>query len=503
MGKKFFITLGIIVWAVYAIGNASIMLKFPDLNIQSFGNKFSLVHFMTPGNNFVWSIFWLPSKSITWTTLNLDGVPKTCTKQIRWLYFNSQRGKRLRPLDSDTLTLLKEQNTSYNDLRIAWWLYTTCNDDPYSIFGSITYVREGITGYLVAGTKLDYLQNKIKPFFANSLQYFDNKVIIGYLYDSNGGIGYVGGKLDNHENLIDFLNNGDPINGAFTYSWDTIVSNNSHRNTTIESWNNAMETMRNLIIQGSVGLSKSMAISERFSLLGNLQNKTLIYNGSDINSSTLINFAKQKAQELCQGKDFYTHPKLISTAEDIICIEKQNVEINLNSSFYENKTIIVKDGNVILTNGMDESSPALDLFIDKWVLYLPNPITPQTFDTQWFPNNANLVSSWLYLKGNFIINGLIVWWTPTAKTWFNHKLHVQGKITTLNTPLEPTSGRIGQVNEILWIGYESFISLQKVFTRTCGLKGIASDGTPCGTGGIISSTPLVILNGNYPSNILQ
>ena len=42
---------------------------------------------------------------------------------------------------------------------------------------------------------------------ANSFQYFDNKVPIGYIYDSNGGIGYVGGILSGHENLIDFLNN--------------------------------------------------------------------------------------------------------------------------------------------------------------------------------------------------------------------------------------------------------------------------------------------------------
>ncbi|MEI6773728.1 MAG: hypothetical protein WCL18_02675 [bacterium] len=40
------------------------MLNFTDLNIQSFGNKFSLVHFMAPGNDFVGSVFWLSSKSI-------------------------------------------------------------------------------------------------------------------------------------------------------------------------------------------------------------------------------------------------------------------------------------------------------------------------------------------------------------------------------------------------------------------------------------------------------
>jgi len=41
---------------------------------------------------------------------------------------------------------------------------------------------------------------------ANSFQYFDNKVPIGYIYDSNGGIGFVGGDLNGDQNLINFLN---------------------------------------------------------------------------------------------------------------------------------------------------------------------------------------------------------------------------------------------------------------------------------------------------------
>jgi len=41
---------------------------------------------------------------------------------------------------------------------------------------------------------------------ANSFQYFDNKFPLGYIYDSNGGIGYVGGNLTGHQDLINFLN---------------------------------------------------------------------------------------------------------------------------------------------------------------------------------------------------------------------------------------------------------------------------------------------------------
>lgn len=499
-----------IVGVAYAIGNISmaINLNFPDIKIQSFANKFSFVHFMTPGNNFVGSAFWLTSKSIPWITITLNSTTKTCTKQIRWLYFNSQRGKRLRPLDNETLTLLQEQNNSYDDLTITWWLYTTCendpySNDPYSVVWAITYVREWVTGHIVAGTKLDYQENEIHPQFSKSLQYFDNKVLIGYLYDSNGGIGYVGGNLNGHENLINFLNTTGSINEAFMYSWDTIVSSHpDDRQTIIASQNNAMETMRNLIIQGSVGLSKSMDVMERFSLLGNLQNKTLIYNGGDINSSTLINVAKQNAQILCQGKNIHTTNFTLSSSEKIVCIENSDVTINLtNTESYENKTIIVKGGDVILEGGMEEISPALNLFIDKWVLYLPDTMTRQTFDNQWFPNNMNPINSWLYLKGNFIINGLVL---AQGMTWFNHKLHLQGKITMLNTPLQPSEGKINQIENIFWSDiHNEFINLQKIFTRTCGLDGIASDQTTCDTGGVISTTPLIILNGNYPSILLQ
>ena len=182
MNKKIVITLTIIVWALYTIGNASIVLNFPNINIQSFGSKFSLVHFTAPGNDFVGSFFRLPSKSTTGTTITLSGDRKTCTKQVRGLYFNSQRGKRIRPLDEDTRQLLIQQNDTYKFLTITWWLYTSCEQtSPYSIFWSIKYTQWGKASYIVAGTKFNYQENKIVALFAKSFQYFDNKVPIGYI----------------------------------------------------------------------------------------------------------------------------------------------------------------------------------------------------------------------------------------------------------------------------------------------------------------------------------
>ncbi|MCX6824594.1 MAG: hypothetical protein NTY80_00065 [candidate division SR1 bacterium] len=498
MQKKIIITISIVMCALYTIGNAAIILNFPNINIQSLQDNFSLVHFVAPGNNFGGSILRLPTKSVTGTVVSLNGAHKTCTKLLRGLYYNSQRGKRLRPLDSDTLQLLQQQDASYNNLQIEGGLYTTC-DTTYSIFGHLQYTRGGVVSRIVAGTKINYANNKIIRGFANGLQYFDNKIPIGYLYDSNGGVGYVGGSLTGHENLIAFLNAGGSINSGFIYSGNDIISHNPGRETIIENGNKAIETMRNIIVQGSVGLSKSINQIDRISLLGSLQNKTVIYNGSDINSSTLINVAKQKAQELCQGRQINLP---LTNSEKIACYDS-DLTINLDDGWYANKTIIVKNANVILEGGMNNNSEAINLFIDKGFMYIPNEITSQNFNTEGFPTDINPTNSGLYLKGNIIINGLIIGGLPGAETGFNHKLHVQGKITTLNTPLEPNEGRVSQIENIFGVNYDNFINLQKVFVRECGLNGKGSDASGCNTGNVISTTPLVILNGNYPSDIVQ
>jgi len=493
--------------ALYAIGNASIVLTFPNVS-QSFSSGFSLIQFAGPGNNFVGSAFRLATKSVSPVTITFGVASKQCTKQLRGLYFNSQRGKRLWPLDQDTLALLKLQNPIYNSLEVTGWLYTTCGItslDTYSIFWAITYTRSGQISQLVAGTKLDFQNNKILPWLAKSLQYFDNKVPIGYIYDSIGRIGFVGGILSGQANLINFINNSWwTINSGFMYAWTTIVSSNPAEWTIEILSGNAMQTLRNMIIQGSVGLSKTIAEAERLSLLGNFRNNTVIYNASDINSSTLINFAKQKTQELCQGKDPYMNTTLETSTENIICISDHDLTIKLTEEdTYKNKTILVKNGNVLLQWGMRGWSPSLDLFIDKGLLFLPEPFDGQGFDEQWFPATTTIaVSSWLYLRGNFIINWLIA--PPEGKPAFSHKLHIQGKVTMLNAPLIPTDGKILQINNLLWTDtYNEIINLQNIFTRGCNPNGIGTDNTTCAWGGVISRTPLVIINGNYRSNILQ
>jgi len=482
-------------------------LKFPSININSLKDRFSNINFTSPWNNFGWGIFWLNTKSLSWNTnIILWSKTKICSKLVRWLYYNNQRWKRVRPLDEESLDLLKNMNSSYNELQISWWLYTTC-DSRFSIFGMITYNWKWNKSYIIAWTKLDYQTNRYQSDFSNSFQYFDGKIPLWYIWDSYGWIWFVGWNLSWNEALINFLNNWWSINSWFKYSWDQIVSNNPGREFSInKTWDTALDTLRNIIIQWTIGLSKSLTDNERLSLMWNLQTKTVILNWPSINSSNIINQAKNSSQTLCKWKSRLNSTTLPSDNQKILCYQNTNLIINLSETTkYENKTIIVQSGNITLVWWMRSDYPSMDLFVDKWILYVnSNNSDLENFDAQWFPSDINAINSWIYLKWNFVINGLIIWWTPWYQTWINHKLHLQWKLTSLNIPVSPNQWRISQIENLLWSSdYQGWINLQNVFTRVCNLNGIWTDGTSCENGNNISITPIVIIDGNYLSNLIK
>lgn len=98
------------------------------------------------------------------------------------------------------------------------------------------------------------------------------------------------------------------INEAFALSGNsasrvTVAASGKPWSLTIQSsgTNTAQDTMRNLLVQGNVLLSKSIDVFERKAFLGNLEKRTILLNGSDINSAQLINTAKKNAEKFCRG----------------------------------------------------------------------------------------------------------------------------------------------------------------------------------------------------------
>lgn len=105
---------------------------------------------------------------------------------------------------------------------------------------------------------------------------------------------------------------------------------------------------------------------DRTSLLGNPQKKTIIVGTENINNATLINQAKKNMETLCKGKTRLADDYLSPSNDDVLCFNNPKLYIDLSDeALYHDKTIIMRNGNVMLSGSMEDSSSGLDLFIDQ------------------------------------------------------------------------------------------------------------------------------------------
>jgi hypothetical protein len=156
----------------------------------------------------------------------------------------------------------------------------------------------------------------------------------------------------------------------------------------------------------------------------------------------------------------------------------------------------------------------LDLFIDRGILYIEydnvsNVSELLNFDDQWYVSPDPAINLWLLIRGNIIVNGLMIGRqtlsaSPNQIEPYPHKVYIQGKISTLNTPFPPTNARIEFIKDLLPnFDYTAWINLQNVFVRVCWLNGVGTDGSSCSDQSRISTVPLVIIDGKYPSRLLD
>lgn len=154
--------------------------------------------------------------------------------------------------------------------------------------------------------------------------------------------------------------------------------------------------MRQLIVEGTVGISQSLNQQETAALLGNPENKTVIYATKDISNADIINQALQNTENLCKGKIRLTNTILPASTEEVLCFQNTDLSIDLtaDANEYENKTIIMRNGNIILSETMSSSSAPIELFIDQGNLYLNNTMTSmQNFDAQGYTDDAGITNA--------------------------------------------------------------------------------------------------------------
>ena len=474
---------------------------------QTLTNKFSTVHFNVWGNDFGGGFFWTEAKALaTPQVVTANGERLLCSAQIRGFYYNSQRGERLWPLDTDSQGDLARIQSSYtpSQLTINWGFYTNCqkeqagklvpeNEDGrtnslYGIYGRITHTYKGREYSIYAGLLNNLQQNELPTAELRcNFQRIDNQYPFGYIYDKAGGIALVGAyvKSENlaqvnafHESFTEKLSKTKCVNDFYSLREDP---NNPEKtipktddpilwpkdNTLIFGNGNALETMMNLGIRGIVGLSSQVQTSDQKGIENNTQKTSLLVSTTE-NISNIINIANKRAESLCRNKWGSLTPN-----GDIICAKNGG---SIDPRSYAGKTIVIKEGDLTLTKYMETTSQPITILLIHGDLKLTNTNASQTFLGNGYPDRDGIIKA-NFLKGNFIINGLI---QNQGTEEITNKLIVHGKIASFNTLQEPNDQTKVKLRNI-GIDTSKKIWLSEIFTWKCNLKeGIDLNGNPCG-----------------------
>ena len=383
-------------------------------------------------NNYAWSLIlktpteispWIDIVFTWWTTI-------TCTKQVHWYYFNAARWVWLLPLSSETLMS--------DGVSLTGWLYTSCNNGQYyDIIWMISYQKNGSdigkvvfwvdTNLTNNSSNWTYQTGAISWKFANGLNWM--------FFDTMFGIGSV------------------------TSNWNQIWGTGSV--------GNLIWTFTNIYVQWYIGIWQSVAESEREILTVNLAGtKTLLTSNNEVLSSDVINTVSKNTTKQCRSSNTYTY--LQATDWEIgenkfVCINLEDNDFTITSSQFDsfkNKDIVFLKWNVKLDKSIytrTNYSEYLSIYVADWNLIFDSNISTTnltSIDNNWFkviPGWTNSEKTkWIYLVGNFITNGLILWdrlWGVYSNIPFKTLVH--GRLVSLNAMTAVSTRRNTHLEQLL------------------------------------------------------
>ena len=223
----------------------------------------------------------------------------------------------------------------------------------------------------------------------------------------------------------------------------------------------------NLGIRGIVGLS-SQVLGQK-GIEGNTKQTSLLVSTTE-NISNIINIANKRAESLCRNRWGSLTPN-----GDVICAKNGG---SIDPTTYAGKTIIIQQGDLTLKNYMETTNQPITILLMTWDINLPNTKANQRFLGNGYPNKNGIIKA-NFLKGNFIINGLIQG-DSNSNNEIQRKLIVHWKIASFNTLNTPTNEAHTNITKI-GINLNKKIRLSEIFTWKCNRKeGIDLDGNPCG-----------------------
>ena len=513
-----------------------------ELKGKYLAQYFSAVHYSLWGNDIWWGFFWREVEDLANPVIISDGWTgtRTCYGRIRGFYYSSQRGERLWPLDEESKEQLKQLNPTYADLAMQWGRYTRCEGQENNIYGKIIHKYGTPTKKydLIAGVSYDIVRNEVSTPSALrcNFQRLNNAIPFGYIYDSAGGIGLLGASIKSnvmklatawdvsafskiynfHNAYLKELENWKCVSDIFDHDGTQPHYNegsiSGHSNQILDrlldfGFGSAQTTLFRLWIRGIIWLSSELSNNNRGSIEGNQAITSLLLN-TDTSIAGVINLARQKAEDLCRNRrqpipmgyqqldpatdvDILCYDGALNGSSNLLHVDHYDVGKHRKKRI---GAIAVKNADVWLNHTQWHSAPPVNLFIDKGDLLLPaSSLTGelQSFNSEGYLLPANVPfwsgdSKAAFLRGNFIVNGLILWkWAA----WYSpivNKVIVHGKVASYNTYTTPTIEKRDSIRWILEAGRTideaklNFIGLDQLFTRSCNsARGVGSDWTTC------------------------
>lgn len=193
----------IIFCCVVSIGinyTSATILDIPESVSETFPNienNYSIINFDVQNNFdgvFLWRnnriLFTPVSITLWWVTISW------CKQQLQWLYFNNQRGFRLRPIDQNTLAGMQTIDPDYNEMTLTGGLYTHCSTNPDYVYGAVGQIRGEHTYRIIWGVKYNLSEKTWLPLFAKTF-YKLGSFASWTLFDSQWAIGHFGERAGN------------------------------------------------------------------------------------------------------------------------------------------------------------------------------------------------------------------------------------------------------------------------------------------------------------------
>ncbi len=502
-----------------------------ELKGKYLAQYFSAVHYSLWGNDIWWGFFWREVEDLANPVIISDGWTgtRTCYGRIKGFYYSSQRGERLWPLDEESQKQLKQLSPTYADLAMQWGRYTRCEGQENNIYGKIIHEYGTPTKKydLIAGVSYDIVRNKVSTPSALrcNFQRLNNAIPFGYIYDSAGGIGLLGASIKSnviklatawdvsafseiynfHNAYLKELENWKCVSDIFDHDGTQPHYNegsiSGHSSQILDrlldfGFGSAQTTLFRLWIRGIIWLSSELSNNNRGSIEGNQAITSLLLN-TDTSIAGVINLARQRAEDLCRNK--WKSDRGNAKVSPVICYNGESIggakpTVEIYGNEYAGKTVVIKGANIELKEYMLKHNTATTIFVDKWDLILPGVVV-NTGALPVFSSAGYLIpdmqsptpedSRANYLKGNFIVNGLILWSANGHPSPIKNKLVIHGKVASYNTYTTPDQTKRESIANILGRDIAdsllmNYLGLDQLFTWSCNsVSGKWSDWTSC------------------------